>query len=118
MSEELLIYGNPIADGTTLAGLDLTVSTGGFSAVGAACSTSSVFIGGKKTCKYAALNTEGNYAYSVDLTTATAQSASVGTLPVKASSAVVSNAEVLAAIVKLIASINKQIRALQKSLKR
>jgi len=30
----------------------------------------------------------------------------------------VSNAEVLAAIVKLIASINKQIKALQKSLRR
>jgi len=111
-------YGNPMADGTTLAGLDLTVSTGGFSAVGAACTSSSYFVAGKKTCKYAALNTEGSYAYSVDLTTATAQSASVGTLPVKASSATVSNAEVLAAIVKLIASINKQISKLQKLIKK
>jgi hypothetical protein len=34
------------------------------------------------------------------------------------STGAVTNAEVLAAIVKLIASINKQIRALQKSLKR
>jgi len=37
---------------------------------------------------------------------------------VKSASTAVSNAEVLAAIVKLIASINKQIRALQKSLRR
>jgi hypothetical protein len=37
---------------------------------------------------------------------------------IKASSASVTNAEVLSAIVKLIASINKQIRALQKSLRR
>ena len=35
-----------------------------------------------------------------------------------AATGAVTNAEVLAAIVKLIASINKQIRALQKSLKR
>ena len=111
-------YGNPIADGTTLAGLDLTVSTAGFTAVGAACTSSSVFVGGKKTCKYAALNTEGTYSYSIDLTTATAQSASVGTLPVKPSTSAVSNAEVLAAIVKLIASINKQIAKLQKLIKK
>lgn len=113
-------YGNLMADGTALAGLtdNLTVSSGGFSAVGGTCTSASTTLGGKKTCKYAALNTEGSYSYSVDLTTATPQSAIVGTLPLSASTAAVSNAEVLAAIVKLIASINKQIRALQKSLKR
>jgi len=110
-------YGNLQASGTTLAGLDLTVSTAGFTAVGTACTTSSTADAGVTTCKYAAGNTEGQYSYSVDLTTVTAQAASVGTLAIKNSTASVTNAEVLAAIVKLIASINKQIRALQRSLR-
>jgi len=108
------LYGNLMADGTALAGLSLTVNTGGFASVGTACSTSSTFLNGVKTCKYAVLNDEGSYAYSVDITTVTPQSASVGTLPIVAKTAAVSNAEVLAAIVKLIASINTQIAALQK----
>jgi hypothetical protein len=48
------------------------------------------------------------------MTTATAQSAVVGALPIKSASTVVSNADVLKSIVALIASINKQIQALQK----
>jgi len=111
-------YGNAIADGTALAGLSLTVNTAGFTAVGSACTTASVFVGGVKTCKYAALNDAGSYAYSVDVTTVTAQSASVGTLTIAPKVAGVSNAEVLAAIVKLIASINKQIAKLQKLIKK
>ena len=111
-------YGNAIADGTALAGLSLTVNTAGFTAVGTACTDASVFVGGVKTCKYAALNDAGSYAYSVDVTTATAQSASVGTLTIAPKVAGVSNAEVLAAIVKLIASINKQIAKLQKLIKK
>jgi hypothetical protein len=111
-------YGNLIADGTTLAGYAFTVSTAGFSSVGTACSASSYFVSGVKTCKFAALNDAGSYSYSFDMTTATPQAASVGTLVIAPKTTSVSNAEVLAAIVKLIASINKQIRALQKSLKR
>jgi tRNA U34 5-carboxymethylaminomethyl modifying enzyme MnmG/GidA len=60
------------------------------------------------------LNTEGSYGFSVDLTTLITQDPSIGTLPVKPSVAGVSNAEVLKSIVALIASINKQIQALQK----
>jgi len=111
-------YGNAIADGTALAGLSLTVNTAGFTAVGTACTAASVFVGGVRTCKYAALNDAGSYAYSVDVTTVTAQSASVGTLTIAPKVAGVSNAEVLAAIVKLIASINKQIAKLQKLIKK
>jgi hypothetical protein len=111
------IYGNTIADGTAAAGLSLTVAgsaTAGFSSVGTACSTASAFYGGVFTCKYAA-NTEGAWSYSVDVTTATAQSASVGALKITSGGGV-SNADVLKAIVSLIASINKQIAALQKAL--
>jgi hypothetical protein len=111
------VYGNAIADGTAAAGLSLTVagsSTAGFFSVGTACSTSTVFSGGKFTCKFAA-NTEGAWSYSVDVTTATAQSATVGSLKITSGGGV-SNADVLKAIVSLIASINKQIAALQKAL--
>ena len=53
----------------------------------------------------------------MDVTTATAQSASVGALKITSGGGV-SNADVLKAIVSLIASINKQIAALQKALLR
>ncbi len=111
------IYGNTIADGTLAAGLSLTVAgsaTAGFSSVGTACSTATAFYGGKFTCKFAA-NTEGAWSYSVDVSTATPQSASVGSVKITSGGAV-TNADVLKAIVSLIASINKQIAALQKAL--
>jgi len=111
------VYGNAIADGTAAAGLSLTVAgsaTAGFTSVGTACSTSTAFYGGKFTCKFAA-NSEGAWSYSVDVTTATPQSPSVGALKITSGGGV-SNADVLKAIVSLIASINKQIAALQKAL--
>jgi hypothetical protein len=108
-------YGNPMADGTPLTGIDFTVSTAGFSAaLGSGCGAARTSLGGSVVCKYAALNDEGTYAYSIDLTTATAQSAIVGALPIKSATTAVSNADVLKSIVSLIASINKQIQALQK----
>jgi len=108
-------YGNPMADGTPLAGLDFTVSSAGFSAaLGSGCAATRTSVGGSVVCKYAALNDEGTYSYTIDMTTATAQSAVVGALPIKSATTVVSNADVLKSIVSLIASINKQIQALQK----
>jgi len=111
------VYGNAIGDGTAAAGLALTVAgsaTAGLTSVGTACSTATAFSEGKFTCKYAA-NTEGAWAYSVDVTTATPQSATVGSVKITSGGGV-SNADVLKAIVSLIASINKQIAALQKAL--
>jgi hypothetical protein len=61
--------------------------------------------------------TEGKYNMQVSLGYTGNDARSVA-YEVKATTAAVSNAEVLAAIVKLIASINAQIRALQKSLRR
>jgi len=108
-------YGNPMADGTALTGIDFTVSSAGFSAaLGSGCGAARTSLGGSVVCKFAALNTEGTYSYTIDLTTATPQSAIVGALPVKPSTTAVSNADVLKSIVSLIASINKQIQALQK----
>ena len=111
-------FGNPIADGTAATGLVRSVNTSGFTQVGTALSATSTFSGGKITETYAVGNTEGAYSFSVVLTNTSGQTATVGTLGIKSATAAVSNAEVLAAIVKLIASINKQIRALQKSLRR
>jgi len=78
------------------------------------------FTDGVKKYKFIVGSTEGSYQLSVDLplwnSTTYNQSAQTVAYTIKASSASVSNAEVLAAIVKLIASINKQIAALQKAL--
>ena len=111
------LYGNLMANGTPLTGLDLSVNSGGFAPIGSTCTAATTVGGvipGAVTCKYSVLNTEGAYAFSADLTTVTPQDASIGTLPIKSSSTVVSNADVLKSIVALIASINKQIQALQK----
>jgi hypothetical protein len=79
------------------------------------------FTNGVKTYKFMVGTTEGSYNMLVDLPywnyTGGPQPI---TIAYKVASGVttVSNAEVLAAIVKLIASINKQIRQLQKQLKK
>jgi len=110
-------YGNLMGTGTTLAGLtdNLITNSSGFDAVGGACTSDSTVTAGVKTCRFSADNAEGAYAWSVDLTTSpTNQSAVTGSATVKAGTASVSNADVLKSIVALIASINKQIQALQK----
>ena len=78
---------------------------------------------GIKTYKFTVGNTEGSYNMIVGAPTINAlllggANQTVSYKVVAPATGAVSNAEVLAAIVKLIASINKQIRALQKSLKR
>ena len=106
-------YGNLVADGTDLTGLDLVAPTAGFSAVGSACTSSRETTAGVVVCKYAAGNTGGSYSYSVDMTTnVNPQSALTGSVVIKTSGA--TNEDVLKSIVALIASINKQIQALQK----
>jgi len=80
------------------------------------------FTSGVQTYKFIVGSTEGSYQLAVDLplydSSSYSQSPVTVAYSIKASSASVSNADVLAAIVKLIASINKQIAALQKSLKK
>ena len=110
------VYGNLVGYGTALPGLTagLIVSSG-LTAAGSACVDASYTDTlGVKTCKYAVGNTEGSYSWSVDLNTVTAQSALLGSVKIAATTAVVSFAEVLKSVVALIASINKQIQALQK----
>jgi hypothetical protein len=105
------INGNPMPTGKTLPGLVISVSSG-LTVAGSECSSASTFTAGSKTCTFAVGNTAGSYSWSVALTTATAQSPVTGV--VKQTDTAVSNADVLKSIVALIASINKQIAALQK----
>jgi len=105
------VFGNPMPTGKTMPGLVIAVSSG-LTAAGAACDSASTFKAGVKTCSYAVGNTAGSYSWSVALTTASDQAPATGV--VKIVDSAVSNAEVLKSIVALIASINKQIAALQK----
>jgi hypothetical protein len=74
--------------------------------------------GGKFVYKFYTTLTEGNYVAGVTLSEATVVTTETANFTVKGSSAATSNADVLKAIVSLIASINKQIAALQKALLR
>jgi len=75
---------------------------------------------GKLTYKYIVGQNEGSYSNSINLpqvnanNTAGTTGAVTAGFTIKASTSVVSNADVLKSIVALIASINKQIQALQK----
>ena len=113
-------YGNVMASGTTMTGLTDGLippgtATAGFAPVGSTCADGSTVTAGVRTCKYGAGNVAGAYNWSVDLGTpgGANQSAVIGSISISAGSAV-SNADVLKSIVALIASINKQIQALQK----
>jgi hypothetical protein len=81
---------------------------------------SDIFVGGTKTYKLTVGTTEGSFAGVVDLpafeSTTYGVAAQTVSYKVAATSTGVTNAEVLKAIVSLIASINKQIAALQKAL--
>jgi hypothetical protein len=103
--------GRLMPTGKTLPGL--VISTGsGLTVTGTACDSASTFKAGIKKCTYAVGNTAGSYSWSVALTSGSSQDPVIGS--VKVVDGAVSNAEVLKSIVALIASINKQIAALQK----
>jgi len=108
-------FGNLMATGTPLTGLSLDTNTAGLTLfAGTPCVATSTVTTGVRTCRYSVLNTAGSYSFSVDVDTATPQSATIGVVKVADSSGAVTNAAVLQSIVALIASINKQIQALQK----
>jgi len=92
-----------------IAGSNMTAIT--------APTNSDTFTSGKKTYKFIVGSSEGSYQMSVDLpkfnSSTYSQAAVTAAYKIAASSATVSNADVLKSIVALIASINKQIQALQ-----
>jgi hypothetical protein len=106
--------GNPASDISTvgaaaaIAGSNMTPVT--------ALTVTDTFSAGVKKYTFVVGSTEGSYQMSVSLTDID----SAITIPytIKSSTTAVSNADVLKAIVSLIASINKQIAALQKALLR
>jgi hypothetical protein len=90
-----------------------SVTTGGglLAVASSAADTSAL---GKATYRVLVGSNEGTFNTVVNVDALTGQSAVIAPLVVKASSTTVTNAEVLKSIVSLIASINKQIQALQK----
>ena len=114
--------GRAVHDAETLGGgtaaLAPSISGSQLTAV-TAPSNGDTFADGKKTYKYAVGSTTGSYNMVVDLPYINANS-TVGQVAVTisykvaASTTAVTNEEVLKSIVALIASINKQIQALQK----
>jgi hypothetical protein len=107
------ISGAKVYDGTTL-GTGVAISAGGLTLVGTVASTDA-FTNGSKTYQFTVGNNTGAYNAVVDLPAYVAtDSAKTVSYKVASSTSEVSNAEVLKAIVALIAQINKQIQALQK----
>jgi len=103
--------GNAVSNDTTLTAGSVSVGGGDLTATIAG---TEVFTAGKITLK-AQMKTAGTFNTVVSLAGTTTGSA---TAKYSVTDGSISNAEVLASIVKLIAAINKQIRALQKSLRR
>jgi hypothetical protein len=96
------------------AGTGAAITISGMTAV-TAPSTTDTFSGGVRKYTYKVDNEAGNYVASVYLPSAGTQT-EAATVKVTVGSQGVTNADVLKAIVSLIASINKQIAALQKAL--
>ena len=110
--------GNPTNDYATLGAVDSDVSIAGSNMTAVVTPTNTdKFSKGSKTYKFIVGSSEGSYNMVVNLPlwNYTGGPAAL-TVPYKiaASTATVSNADVLKSIVSLIASINKQIQALQK----
>jgi len=104
--------GAAVSDFTTMPTAD-ALSVGGGTLI-KNTATTDAFSGGVKTYQ-AQMTTAGTFNVASVISGSVTKSA---TAAYTVAGGEVSNAEVLAAIVKLIASINKQIKALQKSLKR
>lgn len=122
--------GNPSTDNETVTSdtgtlVALTISTSGMKGTGpiVAIAAGDDTKQGVKTYQYVVDVTEGTYTNTVNASTAdsnatsalvTATKAATATFVVAGATGTVTNAEVLKSIVALIASINKQIQALQK----
>ncbi len=105
--------GNAVHDGATIG--THSIAVGGVTTFVTTASTD-YFVNGVKKYKYSAGDNASGYGWTVDITSGSLQDAVTGTVQITAPTGGVSNADVLKAIVSLIASINKQIAALQKAL--
>jgi len=108
--------GGAVADNATVGSKITNLSMPGMTQIGTAATATDHFSGGVKTYKFRVDQTEGSYVGQAQVTASTDLSAKTIQYKIAAGGTSITNAEVLAAIVKLIASINKQITALQKLL--
>ena len=109
--------GRPVSDAAVLGSAATKVAIGGsgLTFLSAPLHTDTAS-NGTFVYKFYTTQTEGSYVAGVTLSEATNVTTASANFVVKATTSTVSNADVLKAIVSLIASINKQIAALQKAL--
>ena len=100
-------------DGDT-AGADVAVNVSGATRLSAAPATGDKFSKGVLKYQYSAGTTAAQYGWNALVDTVSGQDMVVGTYTIKDPNTGTTNADVLKSIVALIASINKQIQALQK----
>jgi len=109
--------GGIVADTQTVGANFVNISVPGMTVIGTAITTGDLFTTGVRTYKFRVDQAEGSFVGQAHVTTDNVTSAEklVKTLQfsIKSSSGAVTNADVLKSIVALIASINKQIQALQ-----
>ena len=107
--------GFAVGDGTTV-GAAISADLGGLEIIGSAATSTDEFSGGVKTYKFRVLSNTGSFVGQAKITAATDLDVKTLQYKIVASDAGVGLADVLKAMVSLIASINKQIAALQKAL--
>jgi len=106
--------GAAVSDTTTMGAGYVNLSMPGMTLIGAAATSADTFTAGVKTYKFRVDQAEGSFVGQAQPTATTDDAAKTVSYNIKSSTATVSNADVLKSIVALIASINKQIQALQK----
>jgi hypothetical protein len=110
--------GGIVSDAAVIGAGYVNIALAGMTQIGTAASSVDTFTSGKKTYKFRVDQVEGSFVGQAQATAATDTSAKAIQYKIANATGTVSNADVLKAIVSLIASINKQIAALQKALLR
>jgi hypothetical protein len=105
--------GRKAYDGETV-GSDIAINVSGADRLSNAPATGDRFSNGVVKYQYTAKTTAAQYAWNALISNDSGQEMVTGTYTIKDPNSGTSNADVLKAIVSLIASINKQIQALQK----
>jgi trimeric autotransporter adhesin len=110
--------GGIVSDAAVIGAGYANIALAGMTQIGTAASSADTFTSGKKTYKFRVDQVEGSFVGQAQATAATDTGAKTVQYKIANATGTVSNADVLKAIVSLIASINKQIAALQKALLR
>ena len=108
--------GGIVSDAAVIGAGYVNIALAGMTQIGTAASSVDTFTSGKKTYKFRVDQVEGSFVGQAQATAATDTSAKAIQYKIANATGTVSNADVLKAIVSLIASINKQIALLQKAL--